>query len=275
MLNVFFRKLLPVAALGLGLVTAGCDGMDIQVGDNKGVPLAELDMTGAAPTGVVLAGPDTLVVMEGETLDIDVEGDRSAIDALRFNIEDGTLGIMRKKNSWKDGGTATIRVTMPKPEEVVIAGSGTATLPGMASKAEVTIGGSGTIDVGTLSGESLEITIGGSGTVKAKGTVKSLTMTVGGSGKAEMADLKVDKAEINVGGSGDAQFASDGEVEANIAGSGDIVVTGSAKCKIEAFGSGTLTCKPATAKAAPATPAGPAAPSAPAAPSPPGADANS
>lgn len=256
MLNALFRKLLPVAVLGLGLVTSGCDGMDVQVGDTKGVPLADFDMSGAAPTGVVLAGPDTLIVTEGDTLDIKVEGAQAAVDALRFNLDKGSLGIMREKNSWKDGGAAIVRVTMPLPEEVTIAGSGAATLPGMAGKAEVTIGGSGTVDVGTLAGESLEITIGGSGTVKAKGAVKTLTMTVGGSGKAEMAGLKVDKAEINVGGSGDAQFASDGEVEANIAGSGDIVVTGRAKCNIQAFGSGTLTCKPASeVPAAPATPA--------------------
>ena len=253
MFDTFFKKLLPVAAMGIGLAVSSCDGMNIRVGDKDGVPLAELDTSGAAPTGVVLAGPDTLMVTEGDTLDIKVEGDKAAVDSLRFTLEDDTLGIMREKNSWKAGGTAIVRVTMPLPEEVTIAGSGTATLPGMASKAQVTIGGSGTVDVGTLSGESLEITIGGSGTVKAKGAVKSLTMTVGGSGRAEMAGLKVDKAEINVGGSGDAEFASDGTVEANVAGSGDIVVNGSAKCNIQAFGSGTLTCKPAGA--APATPA--------------------
>ena len=261
MLNVLFRKLMPVAILGLGLAAAGCDGMDVRIGDKDGVPLAELDMSGAAPTGVILAGPDTVIVTEGDTLDIKVDGAPAAVDALRFNLDDGKLGIMREKKGWKDGGSAIIRVTMPLPEEVVIAGSGTATLPGMARKAEVMIGGSGTVDVGTLAGESLEVTIGGSGTVMAKGAVETLTLTVGGSGEARMAGLKVDKAEITVGGSGDAEFASDGTVEANVAGSGDIVVNGSAKCNIQAFGSGTLTCKPAAA--APATAAAAAAPEAP------------
>lgn len=262
MFNTFFKKLLPVAALGV-LAVSGCDGADIRIGDKEGVPLADLDMSGEAPRGVVLAGPDRLVVTEGAKLDIKVEGDQAAVDALRFNLDEGTLGIMREKNSWKDGGTATVRVTMPLPEEVVIAGSGTATLPGMASKAEVTIGGSGTVDVGALAGESLDITIGGSGTVRAKGRVERLEMNVGGSGRAEMAGLTVDKAEINVGGSGNATFASDGEVNANIAGSGDITVTGSAKCNIKAFGSGTLNCRPAAAPAAPDAPVAPAAPVAP------------
>lgn len=245
MFSTFIKKLLPVAAMGIGLAVTGCDGADVRIGDRDGVPLAELDMSGAAPKGIVLAGPDSVVVTQGDALAIAVEGDEAAVEALRFNLEDGTLGIMREKGSWSDKGTATIRVTMPLPEKMVIAGSGNATLPGMATRGEVTIGGSGTVDVGTLDGESLEISIGGSGTVMAKGRVERLEMNVGGSGKAEMAGLKVDKAEINVGGSGDAAFASDGEVEANIAGTGDITVTGSAKCNIKAFGSGTLTCKPA------------------------------
>lgn len=260
MLNSFFKKLLPVAAIGLGLTVSGCDGVNIQIGDKDGVPLADLDTSGDAPKGVVLAGPDTLVVTEGDKLDIKVEGDQAAVDAMRFNLDDGTLGIMREKDSWKDGGTATVRVTMPLPEEVVIAGSGTATLPGMAKKAEVTIGGSGTVDVGTLDGDSLEITIGGNGTVKAKGKVGRLEMNIGGSGTGDMAGLKVDTAEINVGGSGNATFASDGTVEAHIGGSGEINVTGTAKCEIKAFGSGKLNCKPAGEPAAPAAPEAPEAP---------------
>ena len=106
MFDTFFKKLLPVAAIGLGLTVSGCDGMNIRIGDKDGVPLADLDMSGDAPKGVVLAGPDTLVVTEGAKLDIKVEGDQAAVDALRFNLEEGTLGIMREKNSWKDGGTA-------------------------------------------------------------------------------------------------------------------------------------------------------------------------
>lgn len=274
MLNRFFVRMLPVAAMGIGLAVSGCDGLNVQIGDKDGVPLADLEMGGDAPRGVVLAGPDTLIVTEGARLDISVEGDSKAIDALRFNRDGGMLGIMREKGSWTDKGVATVRVTMPLPEEIVIAGSGTATLPGMARKAEVTIGGSGTVDTGKLDGDSLAITIGGSGKVKASGKVERMEINVGGSGKAEMAGLKVDKAEINVGGSGDVRFASDGEVEAHIAGSGDITVIGTAKCNIKAFGSGTLNCKPAAAPDAPAaadTPPAPAAPEAPEAPAaPPG-----
>ena len=49
----------PIGHLaGAPLVSAGEDGVDIQIGDPDGVPLAELDMTGAPPSELVFAGPD-------------------------------------------------------------------------------------------------------------------------------------------------------------------------------------------------------------------------
>src|SRR3546814_1011583 len=58
------------------------------------------------------------------------------VESLRFNLEDGTLGIMREHESWKTNGTATIRVTMPAPQELAMAGSGRIETPAMANRAE-------------------------------------------------------------------------------------------------------------------------------------------
>lgn len=243
MFSNLFKKIIPVAAMGMGLALSGCDGMNISIGDGEGVPLAELDMSGPAPTELVLAGPDTVIVTEGDTLDIDVEGSTEIVAAMRFTNEDGTLGIMREKDSWSEDGTATVRVTMPLPEKVVIAGSGTAEIPGLAPEAEVTIAGTGSADVGSLAVARLEVTVAGSGSITAGGAAERMELTIAGSGDAKMERLKVDDAEITIAGSGDAAFASDGRVEANIVGSGDVVVTGRATCTIESMGSGTVTCK--------------------------------
>ena len=249
MLNTIFKKLLPAAALGMGLAVSGCDGMNISIGDTDGVPLAELDMSGDAPSGLVVAGPDTVIVTEGETLAIDVEGDASATEDLRFTLEDGTLGVTRESSSWSDTGTAIVRVTMPLPKELVIAGSGKAELPGMASSAEVTIAGSGTATIAALEVEDLELSIAGSGQVETSGTAKSLNLNIAGSGSGKMAGLKVDTADISIAGSGEASFASDGTVKASVVGSGDVTVTGRAKCTIDAVGSGSLKCEEAPAAA--------------------------
>jgi hypothetical protein len=244
MLNRFFRQMAPLAALALGATVAGCDRVEIKIDgiDTDGVPLSELDMSGDPPDSLALLGPDTVIISEGDSLSIDVEGDDSAVEALRFTFENGTLGVTRDTDVSSDG-SATVRVTMPAPEDLAMAGSGRIESFAMASSAEIAIGGSGSIEVAEFEAERLEINIGGSGDVAGKGSADRLEVNIGGSGSVKLADLKADRAEINIAGSGDVEFASDGQVEANIIGSGDVTVTGSADCDVNTIGSGSLNCE--------------------------------
>ena len=245
MLHRLIKGIAPIAALALGAAVSGCD-MDISINGEEGVPLAELDTSGDAPTKLVLAGPDEVVVSEGGTLDIVVEGDSEAADLVRFTLKDGTLGVMREKGKWGDVGTATVRVTMPAPESITIAGSGKVTAAAMEGDTDITIAGSGSLDVADVRAGKASVTLAGSGTMSAGGRADSLDLTVAGSGKADMQGLKVDSADINIAGSGDAAFASDGKVDANIMGSGTVRVTGRATCEVKSMGSGKVICEAAS-----------------------------
>lgn len=267
MIHKFLKGLAPVAALAASAMLAGCD-IDMQIGDKEGVPLADLDLSGDAPTEIVLASPDNVVVTQGETFDISLSGNEEAQKHMRFNLDDNALGIMREKGSKGTSGPAIVRVTLPSLKGMVLAGSGTIEADRMEGRAEVTIAGSGTGKVAELRGEKLDLTIAGSGDFEAAGEVDDLDMTVAGSGSGKMADLKVGKADITVAGSGDAEFMSDGKVEASIVGSGDITVNGNATCTVSAMGSGKLRCKGGSTASSdkPAPPEAPAAPDAPEAP---------
>jgi hypothetical protein len=236
----------PLAALVLLAPLAGCDDQ-MEINGQKGVPLAEVELSGPPPSELVLASGDKVIVSDGTSFSIKVEG--SDTSSLRFVRDERTIGITRE-DGWSGKQTATIRITMPPPGEIVIAGSGTVQAQSLASNAEVSIGGAGTISFTTVAAEKLGVNIGGSGTVRGAGAAKRLEVNIGGSGDVELAGLKADSAEVSIGGAGDVAFASDGEVTANIAGAGDVVVTGSAKCTVNAFGSGTLTCAPASTAAA-------------------------
>jgi hypothetical protein len=254
----------PLAPLGIVTLAAGltaCGETSVEINGQEGVPLAEVAMTGAPPSEVVLSSGDTVILTEGNTFDIKVEGPDT--DSLRFVRDAELIGVTREKG-WKGDSKATIRITMPAPREVVIAGSGTIKAAGLASTSEIIIGGAGTVEFGQIAAEKLGVNIGGSGTVRGAGTVKRLEVNIGGAGDVELPSLKADDAEVSIGGSGDVAFASDGVVEANIAGAGDVKVTGSAKCTVNAFGSGTLTCSPGggggASAALPAPPEAPAKP---------------
>lgn len=243
----------PLAGLALAAALSGCDakvdfdGKDMRFNGKEGKKLAELDLTGAAPSELALLGPDEVQITLGDKLAISVDGDAAARDAVRFTRDGDTLGIMRDRaDNSKAGGRAVVRITMPAPREVTMLGSGRIVTPAMAANAKVVVAGSGEIYGGAVGGDSLEVTIPGSGEFRASGSVRSLELTILGSGSARMDALKTDKAKVTVAGSGDTVFASDGEVDATILGSGEVRVIGRARCKISAVGSGHLVCENGT-----------------------------
>lgn len=243
MFHKLIKGIAPVAAIALSAALAGCGDVKYEINGEKGVPLSELDMTGDAPTELVLAGPDTVVINEGSSLDIDVSGDAEVVDLIRFTLDDGTLGILRKDGSHKGTSTAVIRVTMPAPRALTIAGSGTIEAAEMADEADINILGSGSLVVKSLKAQKADVNVAGSGSFTTSGSVNTLDLNLLGSGSAAMRDLKVESADITIAGSGEAEFASDGKVDANIMGSGKVTIHGRATCKVNAMGSGKLVCQ--------------------------------
>lgn len=249
MLHKIFKGIAPIAALAFGATLTGCDGVNIRIGDEEGVPLSELDMSGEAPTAVAMLGPDTVIITEGKVLDIDVEGDQAVVDAIRFSLDDDTLGVMRDNDFRNEKGRAIIRVTMPAPRELSMAGSGRIEAASMAGDAEVNMAGSGAIALDNISAKALEVNMAGSGTISGSGNTERLELNILGSGEVKMDGLTTGEAEISIAGSGRAAFASDGKVEANIAGSGTVRVIGRATCEVHAMGSGKVICETGNAQA--------------------------
>lgn len=243
MLQNFVRAIAGVAVFGLATTLAGCNASGISFNGEKGVPLADLDTSGPAPTAIALLGPDNVRVTRGNTLTVTVDGDDAG--KLRFAMSDGQLGIARE--GWKLGQStksATVNVTLPMLSDVVLAGSGNLTADQMGGPdTKIVIAGSGTVDARAIDAQSLKVDVVGSGKLRAAGKAKDMKMTVAGSGDAEMDGLNVDTAKVDVAGSGNARFASNGQVSANIMGSGEVRIFGRATCKVSAMGSGKLVCE--------------------------------
>jgi len=212
-------------------------------GESEGVPLAELDLTGAPPTGVkvTLSRKDCVRILHGETFAVAVEGDEAAADALRFNRNDESLRLMRTHGP---GGPVEIIVTLPALSAITIGGSGRVVAERLGGEARISIGGSGDVFVDRFEGESLSARIGGSGRIAICGAVSALDLTIGGSGNFEGEHLEVENASIRIGGSGSVALSSDGEVTAKVGGAGDILIHGNARCSLKAGGAGKLRCVP-------------------------------
>lgn len=238
------KALAPVLAVALAAGVSGCDSGKFTLNGDEGKKLAELDLTGKAPSELVLLGPDEVEVKQGDKLTITVDGDPEAVAAMRFTLNEKSLGILRSDEfGAADAKRAVIHVTMPAPSEVVMAGSGKIRADALAPGAKVVIAGSGSIEAASVSGAKLEATLPGSGSFRAAGNVDELELTILGSGSAHLDAVKAGRAKVTVAGSGGATFASDGDVEATIVGSGTVTVKGRARCKVSAMGSGTLVCE--------------------------------
>jgi hypothetical protein len=237
------RAVAPVVALAIAGGLAGCDKGNINFNGEEGKTLAELDLSGDAPSEVNLLGPDTVNIRDGEKLAIEVEGSDEAKGRMRFVLKDGSLGILRQHGSWHDNQVATVTVTMPAPAKINVAGSGTMTAASVSDHPEINVAGSGKLDLASVSAAKMEVNIAGSGTLKAAGTADKLELNLLGSGSGDMGALKAGSADVNVAGSGNATFASDGDVNANIMGSGTVTVRGRARCKVHSVGSGSLVCE--------------------------------
>lgn len=237
------RALAGVALLGIATALGGCDGANVAFNGKKGVPLAELDMTGPAPTTITFLGPDNVRVTRGDKLAITVDGEGA--DKLRFALSDGELGIARE--DWKKGTSqraATINVTLPVLSGIVLAGSGTLTADELGGQdARIVVAGSGLVEARAVDTPKLSVDVVGSGKLRAGGKAKAMNVTIAGSGDAEMDGLTVDEVKVDVAGSGNARFASNGHVNANIMGSGEVRVFGRAVCKVNSVGSGKLVCE--------------------------------
>ena len=104
---------------------------------------------------------------------------------------------------------------------------------------EVSISGSGDINIIDFKNDNLSLNISGSGDITANGEVQTLIAKISGSGDIISAELISKSATITINGSGDAKIWASDSISAQINGSGDIEYSGNpinVKSKINGSG---------------------------------------
>lgn len=226
-LDELFRSLGYLAGtIGAQMRDSACDG----------VPLEELDLTGEPPHKVTLTGPAQVVLSEGEVFRADVEYGPGCEQVL-FSLGEGRLCV--------SGGDAetVVRVTLPAPRKLSLAGAGRMTAARLARDGKIAIAGSGRLEVADTEGGRLKVSMAGSGRLMIDGRAEGLELSIAGSGQCDGEGLVVQEAAVHIAGSGDAIFTCNGEVAAHLMGSGNVIVRGSARCSVRSMGSGTVTCE--------------------------------
>jgi hypothetical protein len=234
---------LPLSACGYSVFDAA---EDIQSGGFEGGKAITTSVQSTdAYTEVEALGPDTIVLVTGDTFSIKAEGNAEAIKTLRYKIDGSAIQIGRTKGKWfgESAKGVTITITAPKVSAVSLAGSGDFKGDKLSGdKVVIDLAGSGNVDIAAITAPAVEGNVAGSGNIKASGKAAKAEWSIAGSGNVDAAAITSDDVEVSIAGSGDVLVDATKTVDASIAGSGDVNVTGGAKCTKSVMGSGKVTC---------------------------------
>ena len=131
-----------------------------------------------------------------------ISGDDNLIPHLTTEVINNELNISIKKNySTKEG--LKVNVYAPNYDEISIKGSGD-------------------VNISDFNNDKLSLKIDGSGDITGFGDVQTLTVKINGSGDIMLKELKSKSTKIIINGSGDAKVWASESISAVINGSGDI-----------------------------------------------------
>lgn len=205
----------------------------------------------ASFTAVGFSVPGTVHLRQGEPQSVEVEGATDVLDELEVVVEGEKLQI-RSRNErtwWFDllfetddmEGPVDVYVTVPKIEELNVAGAGN--IVGETSLTASTLilrgAGSGGFDL-EVDAEEVEVENAGSGTTRLQGRAGSVAVEVAGSGSVAAMDLETVRAEIQIAGSGNTSLHVTDRLSAEIMGSGRVRYRGTPTVDRSVVGSGTV-----------------------------------
>ena len=238
-----------VAILLSTLALTACNSAEAQRGDTASAgPATQRSYDLAGFQGVGLAGSQNVIVTVGPAYSIRAEGDAESLDRLDIRVENGTLKIGAKKNSWSVGWNSnrprtTVYVSVPALASAAIAGSGDMRIDRVqGQRFAASIAGSGDMDIAALRVGEAKFSIAGSGGIKAAGNAATSNISIAGSGDLDLQGLETRTASISVMGSGNVRARAMETANVSVMGSGDVNIEGSARCTVNKRGSGGVRC---------------------------------
>ncbi|QJX47017.1 DUF2807 domain-containing protein [Hymenobacter taeanensis] len=198
-------------------------------------------------TSLVLAGSPTVILRQGSPQKVEVEGDAEDLSHLETAVtNDGRLRIGSKRtsgnSSYRNRGSIKVYVTMPTIKGLIVSGSGNirATEAVKADNLNLTVSGSGGIELVSLTADKINTAVSGSGNIDIAGVAPTQDISVSGSGNVKASKLRSEVCHVAISGSGNCRLMATKGLDASIVGSGDVYVMGSPKISSSVIGSGRI-----------------------------------
>lgn len=197
-------------------------------------------------TGVSLSGSMNVQISYGSSNEITVEGDENILPYIETKVDDGVLQVKTKsRTGFKTKNKLMVYVSLTKITELRVSGSGNITGAGDFSndgKTDISVSGSGNIDVGMNSFSETKISVSGSGNVTLKGkSTNNIEATISGSGNIDCINVQCNDVFAHVSGSGNVRVFANKSINARVSGSGNIYYKGAAtNVSLKSSGSGKI-----------------------------------
>jgi Putative auto-transporter adhesin, head GIN domain len=156
---------------------------------------------------VELAGSNDVVIRVGEKHSVVVRADDNLLDRVTTEVQSGTLVIANTPGGFTTESPMSVEVSVPTLNALTLTGSGNIVVDGIES-------------------ENLNVTLPGNGTLTGSGTATRLDVAVSGSGTVQFTRLVANGVRAVVSGSGSIFVTATQTLDASVSGSGAILYTG-------------------------------------------------
>lgn len=193
-------------------------------------------------------GPFRVTVTKGQSLSARAVGSPGALDRISVKLEGRTLTIRPDTSVW--GGypgqqiaPATVNVTAPELSSAILLGSGSLDIGRMSGlHVMLTVEGAGRLKVGNVAADNLSLGLLGSGSVDVAGTAKTATVTVRGAAEIHADQLDVADLTLTTESAGTVAMRATRSAKVTASGMGETRVEGKAACTVSRLGVGPVSC---------------------------------
>jgi len=212
--------------------------------DGKGdLTKKELDLNGFSEVGLQL--PANVYITQGKGYKVEVEAQENIHDVLHVNVSGKKLKVETQKGKCiGKAKTVSVWITTPTLDAIAVAGSGDVEVKSSleSDNLDLSIAGSGDIQLGNVTAKSIDVSIAGSGDVAftGKGAANNFSLSISGSGDYAAQSIVCADAKVSIAGSGSAKVYATDNLDVSISGSGDVEYAGEAKLKTSIGGSGEV-----------------------------------
>jgi hypothetical protein len=236
------RPLIFVCILLLiALLTSACE-INVTTGSGK---LTTKSKAVSGFSGVTFAGVGELVITQGSSESLTIEGEDNILARIVTEVKDGNLNIGFDSDNWQDIVRPTREIKydlkVKNLNALNLSGAGSVTMAKLTTENVVfKVSGAGGVKISQLAAANVTCTLSGAGNVELNGKVTNQAITLSGLGNYNGGDLQSLTATIGLTGAGNATIWARDVLNVKISGAGGVSYYGTPKVNKEITGLGVL-----------------------------------